>query len=361
MSTADGAVDKPGRRVTLEQLAALNEELAWLTRAGLPLTLGLRTDQPGRPRTLAELTERLAARVGQGMSLLDAVRAEGDVLPPIYRATVEAGLRSGRLATALERLAELARSADQLRRRVNTALIYPVAVFAVAYVLFVGLCFYFVPELVATDAAFGREPAGWLRALVVLNDWLPLWGPLVPLAVAGAWFWWNRAAQSALEGNGQWTAFGAVWLPGVSDQLQANFAELVALLVEQETPLPEALELAGAAAGSEPLAQGTQAAALSLRAGQPVEQAVAATPSLPPLVRELLVSAGTDQAALVGGLREAARIFRQRALRKATRFKLLVPLLAVVFVGGTAVLVYVLSVFVPLVELLRGFVAAGRV
>ena len=105
----------PGR-FSLEDLIALNDEIAALARAGMPLERGLLDlgrDVPGR---LGAMTTALGERMSRGEGLAEAIAAQGDRLPPMYRAVVEAGIRSGRLPVALEGLAGVARRVVETRR-----------------------------------------------------------------------------------------------------------------------------------------------------------------------------------------------------------------------------------------------------
>src|SRR3954470_23074472 len=97
------------RPISLDQLIALNDEIAALARAGIPLERGLLqagTDLPGRLGAIARV---LGARLGRGEGLTQALEAEREQIPPVYRAVVQAGLRAGRLPTALEGLASFLR------------------------------------------------------------------------------------------------------------------------------------------------------------------------------------------------------------------------------------------------------------
>ncbi len=102
-------VEANGGAIALDDLIALNDEIAALSRAGLPLErglLGFGIEVPGR---LGAVATALGERMERGESLAEAVRDERLNLPATYRAVVEAGLRSGRLAAALEDLAAYAR------------------------------------------------------------------------------------------------------------------------------------------------------------------------------------------------------------------------------------------------------------
>src|SRR5580700_6763977 len=92
--------DRSSGPIALDQLLALNEEIAALVRAGVPLDRGLLEagrDVRGR---LGRIAAVLGQRLGRGESLVDALDAERQSIPPLYRAVVEAGMRAGRLPVA---------------------------------------------------------------------------------------------------------------------------------------------------------------------------------------------------------------------------------------------------------------------
>ena len=88
--------------VTLDDLIALNDEMLALVRAGVPLGQGLADVGHDVRGSLARVTATLATRVERGESLPQALAASGGLFPPLYRAIVEAGIKSGRLPAALE-------------------------------------------------------------------------------------------------------------------------------------------------------------------------------------------------------------------------------------------------------------------
>ena len=89
---------------------------------------------PGQPGKLAKM---LGERMSAGESLPQILASEPDRFPPVWRAVVEAGLKSGQLAAALELMSTTARRVAETRRLVGAALLYPLIVVAVAYGVFV--------------------------------------------------------------------------------------------------------------------------------------------------------------------------------------------------------------------------------
>ena len=88
---------------------------------------------------LGRIATALSQRLDRGESLPEALEGEEQSIPPLYRAVVEAGARSGRLPIALEGLAKYVRGYSEARAAIGLALWYPLLVLTLAYALFVGL------------------------------------------------------------------------------------------------------------------------------------------------------------------------------------------------------------------------------
>src|SRR5262245_36380701 len=135
---------------SLDEFMALNDQLAALIEAGVPLDVDL-----GRPRadtasTLERINALVARRVSQGASLASAIETDDKLLTPSYRSMVQLGLRSENLAAGLIGSNRLAVSAQQSQRATRLALIYPLIVCGFAFVGLVGFCVFFVPVLEST-------------------------------------------------------------------------------------------------------------------------------------------------------------------------------------------------------------------
>ncbi|HVW36015.1 MAG TPA: type II secretion system F family protein, partial [Pirellulales bacterium] len=157
-------------KVSLEDLAALNDEIAALVRAGVPLErglLGLGADLPGAlGRTITSLGERMS----RGQTLADALAGEQPQIPRLYAAVVAAGVRSGRLAAALEELALTARQMIELRAMAGAALVYPLIVVSLAYVVWIGFVVWIAPIVEPGYRLFEAPTADWIRHCVALGS-----------------------------------------------------------------------------------------------------------------------------------------------------------------------------------------------
>jgi len=345
--------------VAFEQLIALNDEMAALVRAGIPLERGLAEmgrDLPGRAGRLAEM---LAGRMSAGESLQQILASQPQAFPPVWRAVVEAGLRSGRLSVALESLSATARRVSELRKMVGAALLYPLVVLALAYAMFVFAATHFAPVTLGAYEDLTGGSDWFLAGLVWLGQtaqWWAVWLPLVMAILLGVW--WHRSRRAAwspppgkARGPSRWLSPASAIGTVLRDERMAAFAELLSLLLEQRVPLQQALVLAADASGDAAIRQAARKMADRLQQGDVLARREDLPPGFPPLLGWLLAS-GAQQPELSRMLSRTAATYRERAARAAVWTSVYLPIALTVLVGGTATLVQGLVTFVPVWKLL---------
>jgi type II secretory pathway component PulF len=335
----------------LEDLVALNQELAALIRAGIPLELGLKQQSASWPSRFAALADRISQRLSLGQSLVDALRQEGPVISPAYAAVVEAGLQSGRLPEALEHLANLGLKVQEIRRRICLAAIYPLIVCCLAYLLFLGFIIICVPIWTQTREAM-MLPSRWLfNVLDGLHATVTIWGPLVPLGVV-----LGLAARMIYENliasPGAWRQVrGSLWIPGVGvlyrQLMRAQFARLLAVLVEHDIPAGQAIMLAAETTGDYRLRDAAGQIALDLHEGATWGEAVTRARGLPEFL-QWMMTVGEKQGELPAVLRQTADTYQRQAERWQWWLQKVLPVLLVSLISGAIVLVYCVGLFVPM-------------
>ncbi len=336
--------------VSVEHLIALNDEIVAMTRAGVPIEQGLLdlgSDVPGR---LGRVARALGERMSRGESLTEALASPAVGAPPVYRAVVEAGVRSGRLPVALEGLSAYARGYAEARRSIGMALWYPVLVLVLAYALFLALVTALIPRFVSAFAGMGLPTAAPLRWLNEAGRTAWYWGPVLPAGLAlflAAWVGSRRGF-----GGGGGGASGVLrWFPWMGPMMRgyeaAGFADLLALLVEHRVPYPEALTLAGEASGDPSLSRSSRELAGAVGRGLSPAEALKGRDAFPPLLRWLLATApGRDD--LPAMLRRMAARYRGGARHQAEKMRVFLPTVLLLGIGGTATALYALTLFLPL-------------
>jgi general secretion pathway protein F len=336
--------------VTIEQMTTLSEEIAALVAAGVPLEAGLSaigSDLPGR---VGRIASNIGAQLEQGKDLSAALREVDSNFPDYFPALVEAGAKSGRLGIALEAMADCGRRLHEVRRNVALGLVYPITLLLVAYGLFFSLVVRSVVSIGASTEFLRIENtriADWVASLEGTD---PILLALIPIALLIAVGIWLRATGRAKLLQSSGLKWGLGWLRPVRRMLRASrycsFADILALLIEQRVAAPDAIRLAAAASGDQQLAAAGNEMAAELERGQQPGDS-----DFPPLMRWLIsgFAAGRANApeALARGLRMLAENQREHAMLQADWLRIYLPTLGILAVGLVVTLVFVLSIWLP--------------
>jgi general secretion pathway protein F len=334
--------------------AAFYRELAALARAGVPmvaaLDLLLETQPEARHApTLAELRDRIR----EGASPADALRHAIPNAAGFEIALFEAGQRSGRLGEVLDHLAAYLEEERRIHESIQSAVIYPSFVIALALAIGTVMVLVIFPRLGALFNESGVELPALTRFLI----WLGQEGQLVAvfcLALPVALFWWGRViwtrpgSRLVLERRlARWPVIGS----GMRLAAASRFARTLGLLIQGGVPLVDALPLAGRACGNRSLEIAVQQGTVDVRHGQSVVSMLAGCPLIgdlfPPWYR-----AGEAAGDLPGLLAQAAHRFQtqwETLVHRAVR--LIEPTMIVIV--GVFVLLVALGILLPVLALNR--------
>src|SRR5204863_7944831 len=172
------------RRVSPADLSLFTRQLATLTRAGLPLEEALLavSQQTEKPR-VQSIVLGVRARVMEGHTLADGFAEFPRVFPEIYRTTVAAGEQAGHLDEVLERLADYTENREVIRQKVMGAMLYPMALTGMCFIIISILLVYVVPKVVEVFDSYRAQLPLATRVLIAVSDFARHYGLL---AVAAA-------------------------------------------------------------------------------------------------------------------------------------------------------------------------------
>ncbi len=339
---------------TLDDLMALNDQLAALVEAGVPLELGLDGSVEDAAAALERINAAVARRVSRGESLVDALESDQQTIPARYRSVVQIGLKSGDMHAAIDAASQSAEFKDQTRYSIRSAFFYPLVVCFLAAVGLAGYCTFVVPKLEDFRQEFRMPEGAGLHTLQSLRGLVP--GGLIILAVVVMVVVVRHFVTSGRHGSAGGGDGLIARLLGAArtGQLEryATFSQSLASLLAADVPIAEGLLLAAGVSGDAGLRAGAQQLAPMLHQGQAVSDEDPAAKAFPPFLRWALLRAepAVDR---VRTLEMAADLYRQSAARRSDRVRVVAPILTSVLVGGSAVLLYGLALFVPLVEMIE--------
>jgi type IV pilus assembly protein PilC len=346
-----GQISFRKRKVAPSLVLIFAQELAALLKAGLPLVQSLEVmlDRQNDATLRSSLTT-VRDKVKAGTALSEAFKAEGDLYPPIFAASLVAGERSGALEQVLRRFAQHLRLNQQLKKKAVSASVYPLVLVVMMVLLTAVLLVYVIPQFQGFYEGLGAKlpvptqillgVASVLRANVVFI--------LSALGIGGLAVWyWLRKENSALTLD-RWLLklpfFGGLVRMYATSQLMRTLSTLLA----GGLPLLNALDVAAASIGNRAMAKGVGGSTKMIREGASLTTALESTHMFESLPLEM-VKVG-EQTGALGEMLGAVAEFYDEDLenRMATILSLVEPVLLVIM----AILVagMLLAFYLPMFE-----------
>ncbi len=360
--TATPPPPKPPATLTADDLAALNDEIAAMARAGLPLDQGLAhlAKEMGSGR-LRLVTARLAADLHAGKTLPDALAAQGTSLPPFYGSLVAAGIRSGRLGDVLATLTLYARTLSELRATVINSLLYPCIILVLSFGLLFTWLVIWGPQFQKTYHDF-RLRLPWATEMLfkfIDHPYIILGVPAgILLAVVVAALVLRRSENGRLRVA---KIIYAIPLVGtlVHSARLAAFVDLLGILVDHKVPLPEAFRLASAASSDPLLRVGATRVCDKLDRGETLAIGLRDERLVPDFLA-WMAGMGERNQRLADTLRQTAAFYRKQAETRASLFRTVFPAVALIAVAIFVVTFVVIVLIAPMLGLIDGLSGGGR-
>ena len=339
-----------------DDLIALNEEIAGMARAGLPLDQGLAAlAQDLSHGRLQRVTATLAHDLHEGQTLPQALARQGNNVPPYYASLVSAGIRTGRIGEVLVTMTAYARTVVDLRSIIVASLFYPmvVLIFAMGVVGFMLL--FVLPQFEVIFKDFGmRVP--WITECLLMLGRNPLPTLLVPTGLIVGVILFRFVLSLTPGGRSAWARL-VYAIPIVGTLLHsarlAAFTDLLGILIDNELPLPEAFRLAGLACSDPITAQRAHLIFEELSQGDPLGKVLKHHGLVPEWVC-WMTGLGERRGNLGQTLHQIAQTYRQQVEMRAILLRSILPPLMIILVAGVFVALFVIALMMPLFSLLEG-------
>ena len=173
-------------KVKAKQLCTFTRQLSTLQDAGLPILRSLRIlEGQSKPGPLKNSLMNVIEDIESGSTLSEAMSRNPKAFDNLYVNMVKAGEAGGALEVILQRLAEFKERAQSLRRKVQGAMIYPVAVITVATAIVGFIMYYIVPKFKKIFADFGTALPAITELLITISNAVVSYfylGPAIPIA-----------------------------------------------------------------------------------------------------------------------------------------------------------------------------------
>src|SRR5437870_4605800 len=280
-----------GSGVSTKDLAIFTRQVATMISAGLPLVqcldiLAKQSSKPSFGRVIGEVTREVEA----GSTLSDALGRHKIVFDDLFRNMVAAGEAGGVLDEILMRLATYVEKADALKRKVQSAMVYPAVVLTVAMGATTFMLLFIIPTFAKMFTDFGGELPLPTKIVLGLSDLLQRfwWAGLIALA-AGA-FAFKRYYDTE-PGRRNVDAL-VLRIPALGDVMLkgsvARFTRTLGTLIASGVPILSGLEITARTAGNKIISEAIMTARASIREGETVSAPLKSSGVFPPMVVQMI-------------------------------------------------------------------------
>lgn len=174
------------KKVTKRDLSVFCRQFTSILNAGVTVVdaLNMLADQT-QNKTLVKALKKTSELVQQGETLASAMAKSPKVFPEMFVNMVEAGEVSGSLETCVARMGTQFEKSAKLAGIIKKAMIYPIAVVAIALIVLIIMSTAVVPQFANMFAGMGSELPGSTKAVMALADFLiNKWWLLIIIVIA---------------------------------------------------------------------------------------------------------------------------------------------------------------------------------
>ena len=336
-----------GRAIKQKDIAIFTRQLSTMMRAGVPLLQSF--DIVARGSTNPKMTKLLTdirEDVETGTSLSAAFRKHPLYFDALYCNLVEAGEAGGILEALLDRLATYQEKTMAIKNKIKSALVYPIAVLIVAFVVLSVIMIFVIPAFEDVFKSFGADlPAPTLLVIAMSKFFVSYWWAIFGFLFGGGYFFmqsWKRSVKMQKVMDRlmlRIPVFGDL----VNKSSVARWTRTLSTMFAAGVPLVEALDSVGGASGNAVFAEATEQIQRDVTTGSGLSTSMQATGVFPTMVLQMC-AIGEESGALDQMLGKAAEFYEDEVDEAVKGLSsLMEPFIIVilgVLIGGIVVSMY---------------------
>ena len=342
-----------GRAIKQKDIAIFTRQLSTMMKAGVPLLQAFDIVARGsaNPRLTKLLTD-IRSDVETGTSLSAAFRRHPLQFDSLYCNLVEAGEAGGILEALLDRLALYQEKTMALKSKIKSALMYPVAVMVVAFIVLTVIMIFVIPAFKEVFSSFGADlPAPTLVVIAMSEFFVKWWWAIFGLLFGGIYFFlesWKRSEKMQMTMDRlllKVPVFGEL----INKSVIARWTRTLSTMFAAGVPLVEALDSVGGASGNAVYAKATEQIQKDVSTGSALTTSMTATGVFPTMVLQM-AAIGEESGSLDHMLAKAAEFYEEEVDDMVKGLSsLMEPFIIVilgVLIGGI-----VISMYLPIFKL----------
>jgi type IV pilus assembly protein PilC len=352
--SADVSIPGMGNRVNLKDLAVFSRQFATMINSGLTLirALAILAEQSENPK-LAQVISEVRNDVEKGSSLSVALSRHPKTFNRLYIAMVRSGEIGGVLDSVLMRLSDTLEKQVELRRRVRSAMTYPVVALVICSGLALAMLLLVVPQFKTIYDDLGGTLPLPTRVLISLSDLLITFFPVF-LLLTGIGVWLFRRWCRSPNGKPKWDAFRLrvpVFGALARKVALARFSRTLAALTRSGVGILESLDIVAETAGNEIVARAIRDTQGAVKRGDTLARPLEQHEVFPPMVVQM-ISVGEETGAIDEMLDKIADFYDSEVSATVDALASLIEPMMMLAIGAI-VGGMIISLYLPLFNIIK--------
>jgi type IV pilus assembly protein PilC len=335
-----------GGKVSLADLVVFTRQLATMVDAGIAIVQSLQALAEQSPnKVMRDVIRDVCTRVESGESFSEALRKHPKAFSKLYVSMVAAGEKGGLLAEILARLATYLESSARIRRKVKTAMMYPIVVSTAAIGITIFLLVKVIPVFKDVYQSFGAKLPAPTQFIISLSDLMRHYLPLFLIGLGALIYGWFYFIKTG-SGRDFWDSYRIklpIFGPIAHKICLVRFTRTFASLIRSGVPILEVLQIVSQTVGNTTIEKAIKAATIDIERGESIADALGKHPVFPSMIIRM-IKAGEQTGNIDNMLERVSNFLDEEVETTLTGLMALIePLLIVllgVLIGGMVVCMY---------------------
>ena len=336
-------------------LVLFTRQLSTMVEAGISLVQALTAlyeqADPKRQGALRAVISDITARVQGGETFHESLAKHPRVFNRLFISMVKAGEHGGLLAEILDRLAGFLEASARLRKKVKSAMTYPVIVVCIAFAITTFLIVRVVPIFGEIFADFGAKLPAPTQFLIDVSNFVRGEWYFLVAGIGGAIFG-VRAFLRSTRGKQLWDRWKLklpVFGPLVHKICMSRFARTFAQLIRSGVPILEVLDIVGGTSGNHVVETAIKEVGADVEKGDNLSVSLSRKSIFPPMLLRM-VAAGEATGKIDTMLEKMADFWDEEIEAMLDALTSLIEPMLIVFLG-VIVGGIVIAMFLPIFKL----------
>ena len=341
------------RRITQEDITIFTRQLATMMKAGLPLMQAFEIVARGHSNpSMTEMLMQVRSDVEQGSALGKSFSKYPKYFDRFYCNLVSAGESGGVLESLLDKLAVYKEKTQAIKKKVKTALTYPIAIIVVAIALIFIMMMFVLPAFKEVYANMGAELPDLTQLVMNLSDLFVDYGWIMIILLIVSAFGLYKLHEKSPTFQKRIDAlilrlpvFGTI----VRKATIARWARTTSTLFAAGVPFVEVLDSVAGASGNILYEEATQDIRAKVTQGLSLTSSMQSTDMFPNMVIQM-AAIGEESGSLDDMLNKAAEFYEDEVDNSVSRLSALMePIIMVVL--GSLIGILLIAMYLPLFNL----------